>query len=362
MIPVTKDINDRETMARDGEPDARLPAGTIDEVDAPHQGSRRMDRPPVHPREEQDPRHGVPAGVPYTYPYPYPQYQMSSGQYRAEMASRAQQKLKEDPPLLFPIVFLLVLGILASSFMYGVYADYRDDDTIIVEGIRIEEVFFILTGVKDDSIVVDITIYVTNIGNKDSGEINITAFAVRNDNSITYAQGSANIPMIPGENTQQTKISMELDKHRTFRIDIIAFEDHMIKETGYGKITTGEVNQTAVDFVSGEGGNAKEYGEEDSGAAMLGGGGSALCIFVPVIIVVLILIFNHTFGADGRRREVVISSSGTDGRKKEAEKHTSGTDERKMETEKYTSGTDERKMETEKHSSGSDARKKEVEK
>ena len=344
MIPVTKDLNDSETMARDGEPDARLPAGTNHGVDAPHQGSGRMDRPPVHQREEQDPRHAIPGGVPYPYPYPYPQYQLSPGQYRAEMASRAQQKLKEDPPLLFPIVFLLVLGILASSFMYGVYVDYRDDDTIIVEGLRIEEVFFILTGVKDDSIVVDITIYVTNIGNKESGEINITAFAVRNDNSITYAQGSAIIPMIPGENTQQTKISMELDKHRTFRIDIIAFEDHMIKETGYGKITTGEVDQTAVDFVSGEGGNAKEYGEDGSGAAMLGGG-SALCIFVPVIIVVLILIFNYTFGADGRRREVVISTSGTDGKKKEAEKYTSGSDERKMAPEKYTSGTDAGKKE-----------------
>ncbi|MCK4613588.1 MAG: hypothetical protein KAU14_02195, partial [Thermoplasmata archaeon] len=181
-----------------------------------------------------------------------------------------------DQPLTFPVALLLLLGIFASAVIYSASLSSGGEDETITEGLRIEEVFFILEGVDEDSMTIDINIYITNVGNQDSGVINISAFAENTDNKITYAQGSAVIPVIEGERSKNTTITMDLDKNQSFIIKIRLFEDGMIKIKGSAEVTTGELSQSAEKFVTNDGrpdaaGNGTDSGKsEDSGGFVPG--------------------------------------------------------------------------------------------
>ena len=212
------------------------------------------------------------------------------------MKQATLEKKRADPPIAFPIAMMIALAILGSLFIQGVVSTSNAKEEEEVENMRIEEVFFILTHVDDDSITVDITIYLTNTGNKDTGEVNITAFAKRTKTNIGSGQGSAIISKIETGKTDNAKISMEFDKNETFKIEIMVFDDRYLGPQGYGEITTGDVDQSAEDFVNegsgGSPGNAED--DDDKDEAMMGADSSAsfvLCffVFIPVLLIILFM-------------------------------------------------------------------------
>lgn len=214
-----------------------------------------------------------------------------SRQYVQMLRKEELRRKQTDPPLMFPVAMAIVLVLLGALFIHGVVSTADSGDEDVVDGLRIEEVFFVLTEVREESITVDITIYITNTGNQETGVIDINSFAIKTKNNIVYDEGSAAIQKIGTDRTAKAVISMDFQKNESYRIDILTFDDHLIGPHGYGQITTGEVEQNVKDFVN-EGSNAgKEYanGGAEADMAYLGGGSFLFCgmFFIPVIIITM---------------------------------------------------------------------------
>ncbi len=171
-------------------------------------------------------------------------------------------------PLALPFFVLLVVFALGFAVVSSAYVTTGDEDETELEGLRIEEVFFMHTGMQEDTITIDIHIFLTNMGEKDAKSIRISAKAENQKNSITYAKGEALIPEIKGEKTTLSIISIALAKNQSFTINILVFEDGMLKKQGSGEVQTGEINQSAKEFVADDN---LVSGDEENDAALSDG-------------------------------------------------------------------------------------------
>jgi len=203
-------------------------------------------------------------------PYLSPPGYYPPGEWKNWMAARGGSDNRHNgndreavhQPLALPLILFLLL-FSAAAGMIGVLASYDANagDNSSGEGLEIEEVFFRLEDVDDDTVKIVISVYITNYGGKRSGDILLNIYAENTRNKLVYDRANKTVEAIEGERTVEATIPIELPRNNTFRIKVILFEKGMIKITGYGEVSLGAIDQEVEDFLVD--GDAKGGSDDD---------------------------------------------------------------------------------------------------
>jgi len=225
-------------------------------------------------------------------PYPHPEAHGDERIYRKE---RTYLQTVILPLTVFALLLASWLGILMV-----LYSDTGSGDDDAEPDLRIEEVFFILEDIDQEQefVTIDISLYITNYGDAESGEITLSIYAENKKNDLIYDRANQSVDPIDEERTVETIIPIQLPVNNSFRIRVYLFEDRMITITGYGEISLSSVSQTVVDFTTGGGGadeKAEDDGEGLGSAGAWSDDGSVCLVSVVVILIVVVIAAGATF-------------------------------------------------------------------
>jgi len=88
----------------------------------------------------------------------------------------------------------------------------------------IEETYLLKTGETNKTVNVTCTPYLTNIWEKESGEIKIIAYVVKTSNNIADYKNTVEMGKIPADSTAELEVPIVLSAN-TYRVDMLIFED-----------------------------------------------------------------------------------------------------------------------------------------
>lgn len=155
------------------------------------------------------------------------------------------------PASLFIVVLLLGVILAAVSRSDTVTAEPETEAELeIEEGM----VFFQLDDIEDGSFRMTISIYITNYGEEESGEVRVNIYAENKFNDIVYDSANKTVDPIGGRKTIEVTLPIELPDNNSFRIRIFLFEAGLIKILGYGEVSLTNIDQTVVEYTDADGG------------------------------------------------------------------------------------------------------------
>jgi len=159
--------------------------------------------------------------------------------------------------------FVLLLG--AGELLLLTDDSASADDDALPRDLMIEDdmVHFMLEGVADDFANITIYLSITNYGEKSSGVLDFEIYAKNKVNDILYDIATHSAPAIDGSKTTEVRIPIRLPLNSSYRIELYLLEDDLRTLSGYGEVSLSDVDQSAVDFTSGEDDN-KEAGADDA--------------------------------------------------------------------------------------------------
>ena len=148
--------------------------------------------------------------------------------------------------------FVLLLG--AGELLLLTDDSASADDDALPRDLMIEDdmVHFMLEGVADDFANITIYLSITNYGEKSSGALDFEIYAKNKVNDILYDIATHSAPAIDGGKTSEVRIPIRLPLNSSYRIELYLLEDDLRTLSGYGEVSLSDVDQSAVDFTSGE--------------------------------------------------------------------------------------------------------------
>jgi len=147
------------------------------------------------------------------------------------------------------MMFVLVL-VMGMTLVVISRSDTAEAEPETKAELEIEDgmVFFQLDDIENGSYKMTISIYITNYGEEESGEVRLNIYAENKANDIVYDSANQTVDPIPGRKTAEIKIPIELPDNNSFRIRIFLFDAGLIKIQGYGEVALNQVDPTVVEY------------------------------------------------------------------------------------------------------------------
>lgn len=239
--PTPKDRGAREHVMRQreatGHPQQSAQRPYAQYPDQPHLGTH-----PYHgtqPTQEQRP---TPAGQRYVPP-----------------KERGPQQVFW-PTLVFVLVLAMAVGLVLVNEADNAEADDKDPSELVIEP---GMVFFELKETEGESYLLEVSLFITNYGEKVSGGITIRGYAENKHNDIVYDNAETMTDPIPARQTDEVLLPITLPSNASYRIRIFLFEYDIITISGYGEVSLSAVSQTVLEFTSEKEEEQKVAGDDD---------------------------------------------------------------------------------------------------
>ena len=133
-------------------------------------------------------------------------------------------------------VFIVVFGSFSVLNQKPIEAEPQFSE----KHLFVEEIYLLKTSSTNKSINITCTPYLTNIWEKESGEIKVVAYVVKESNKVADCKKTVEIGKIKADSTAEIEIPLTLSDN-SYQVDILIFEDEKLVLKGSLKIKT-EVN------------------------------------------------------------------------------------------------------------------------
>jgi hypothetical protein len=128
------------------------------------------------------------------------------------------------------IIIIVFLGIFAS----GMLEPSTAQPDFPKEHLFVDATYLLKTDETNDTVNVTCIPYLTNIWEKASGEIKVTAYVIETSNNLAVFKSTVEIGEIPADSTAEIEIPVVLSNN-SYKVDILIFENG--KLVLKGKIT-----------------------------------------------------------------------------------------------------------------------------
>jgi acyl-coenzyme A thioesterase PaaI-like protein len=189
-----------------------------------------------------------------------------------------------------PIDVLLCIGAIAFMVLsivlgYIVFHVEGDNDTTIV----VDEVYFVMKHQGGSTSTIEITVFISNVGENDINELLIRAFSIETGSNLAKDDASITINDVKERTTAEGNLTVVVPNRDRYRIELLVFREGKLDIRGSGTIDLTSIG-TATDYRTypdeGGAGDATVEGMAASPFALL----CLLFIVAPVGLIVLILI------------------------------------------------------------------------
>ena len=126
------------------------------------------------------------------------------------------------------IIIIIAAGVLSS---YVCLHNAKNKNHLSVDAM-----YLVKNGESDDKINVSATLYLTNVGAK-SGDIKIVTYIMERWKGIAIDKKEINVGKLEKDKTSEVELNMQIG-NGSYDIEVLVFEDDLLKIKGQGGITT----------------------------------------------------------------------------------------------------------------------------
>jgi hypothetical protein len=189
-----------------------------------------------------------------------------------------------DYYLLTGSVIFIVLSIVLGAILFE---PDEDDDTEI----RVDDVYFVMKRQTGGTSIIEISVFVSNIGENDIDDLLIRAFSVETSSNLAKADSSVHVQNVASMTTAEGRLKIEVPNRDHYRIELLVFRDGRLDLRGAGTIDLSSIG-TATDYRTYPDGGGGSSGNDIAASPQAAG---SLCILlimsIAAVAVVLFLVF-----------------------------------------------------------------------
>ena len=125
------------------------------------------------------------------------------------------------------VIFVVMLGIFLPGILKSTVADISFPD----EHLFVDETILLKTDETNDTVNVTCDLYLTNIWEKESGEIKAITYVIENENNFAVFKTNVTIGLIEADSTAEVEIPAVLSNN-SYKVNVLLFEDGKLVITG----------------------------------------------------------------------------------------------------------------------------------
>jgi acyl-coenzyme A thioesterase PaaI-like protein len=200
-----------------------------------------------------------------------------------------------------PIDVLLCIGAIAFMVLslilgYIVFHDEGDKDTTIV----VDEVYFVMKHQGGTTSTIEITVFISNVGENDINELLIRAFSIETGSNLAKDDASITINDVKERTTAEGNLTVVVPNRDRYRIEILVFREGKLDIRGSGTIDLTSIGAATDYRTYPDGGPAPSVAADAMASPW-----ALTCLLLigaPVALIVLILII--VYATKNNRTEI----------------------------------------------------------
>ncbi|HHD15645.1 MAG TPA: hypothetical protein ENK47_02945 [Euryarchaeota archaeon] len=148
--------------------------------------------------------------------------------------------------LLLLMIFMLFVSLIFLVIVNGEYWTKEEPSKAKLE---VEEAYFKTAGDSSGNTVLEVFIFVTNVGDL-SCSSHIRAFAVDKETNIALDDATTDVVTIKGGTTDEASFMIEVPSSRSYRVEFLIFKDERITVKGEGSVDLRVAGSGGMDYFS----------------------------------------------------------------------------------------------------------------
>ncbi|MBN1389136.1 MAG: hypothetical protein JXA22_00680 [Candidatus Thermoplasmatota archaeon] len=136
---------------------------------------------------------------------------------------------RRDIILVSAAVLLLVITIVLGYFVFKV-EEKKESDLIV------EDVQFIMRGADSERSRIEIAVFISNVGNKDVGNLKIRAFTVETGSNLAMDDSSTTLTDVRQQTTVEGDLMVDIPNNDSYRMELLIFREDRLVIRGSGTI------------------------------------------------------------------------------------------------------------------------------
>ncbi|MCU0798242.1 MAG: hypothetical protein MUC62_01030 [Candidatus Thermoplasmatota archaeon] len=195
------------------------------------------------------------------------------------------------------IVWVVTMVVLLGYVLLGIGMSQLPEEE---SGARIivDQVFFHSKDVDQETLDLEVYIYITNNGDRDC-KVVISAYALDVRTNLVKDTASLDLGTVSGLSTLRGSLRVQLDRSKQYRVELVVQKEQMIAVKGSGTVNLKEAGSGGVDYKTDYESGPTDDEKKDSSIPIVDDMGRAnaapflfICILlVPGIIVVIAIIY-----------------------------------------------------------------------
>ncbi len=184
--------------------------------------------------------------------------------------------------LLVVVAVALLVGTIVLGYFVFKTEDKKESD------LRVDDVFFLMESSNTERSRIEIIVFISNIGDKDVGKLEIRAFTVETASNLAMDDSSATINDVIQQTTVEGNLIVDVPNNDTYRMELLIFKDEKLEIRGSGTIDLTGVGASYdyrdyPDYADDDDDNSYGAGVDDEAASLFGG----VCILLIIVGVVV---------------------------------------------------------------------------
>lgn len=119
---------------------------------------------------------------------------------------------------------LVIIIVMLGAFLPGLLEPSIAETAFPDEHLFVDTTYLLKTDETNDTVNVTCTLYLTNIWEKESGEIKAIAYVIETENNFALFKTNVTIGLINADSTAEVEIPIVLSNN-SYKVDVLLFED-----------------------------------------------------------------------------------------------------------------------------------------
>jgi len=202
------------------------------------------------------------------------------------------------------IVWVVTMVVLLGYVLLGIGITQLPEEE---SGARIivDQVFFHSKDVDQETLDLEVYIYITNNGDRDC-KVVISAYALDVRTNLVKDTASLDLGTVEGQSTLRGSLRVQLDRLKQYRVELVVQKEQMIAVKGSGTVNLKEAGSGGVDYKtdyeSGANDDTEDYKSIPLIAPEMGTASAAPFLFICILLVPGIIVVIAIFYFVSRRR------------------------------------------------------------
>lgn len=126
---------------------------------------------------------------------------------------------------------LVIVIVMLGTFLPGLLETPVAGISFPDEHLFVDKTYLLKTDETNDTVNVTCNLYLTNIWEKESGEIKAVSYVIETENNFAVFKTSVEIGLIDADSTAEIEIPVVLSNN-SYKVDVLLFEDGKLVITG----------------------------------------------------------------------------------------------------------------------------------